>query len=56
MFIDDKSITLADIPGLIEGSSQNKGLGFEFLKHVEKTKSLCYVIDMSNTHQYKPWE
>lgn len=49
-------MTLADIPGLIEGSSANKGLGFEFLKHVEKSKVLCYVIDMSNTHEYKPWD
>lgn len=55
-FIDDKSITLADIPGLIEDSSKDKGLGFEFLKHVEKTKSICYVIDMSNNHEKKPWE
>lgn len=49
-------MTLADIPGLIEGSSANKGLGFEFLKHVEKSKVLCYVIDMSNNHDYKPWD
>ena len=49
-------MTLADIPGLIEGSSANKGLGFEFLKHVEKSKVLCYVIDMSNTHEHTPWD
>lgn len=55
-FLDDKYITLADIPGLIEGSSQNKGLGFEFLKHVERTKALCFVIDMSNTHEKAPWD
>lgn len=55
-FIDDKSVTLADIPGLIEDSSKNKGLGFEFLRHIEKTKSICYVIDMSGLHEKSPWD
>ena len=46
-FIDDFSFTMADIPGIIEKASENKGLGFEFLKHIERTKILCYVIDIS---------
>lgn len=39
------NIILADIPGLIEGASQGKGLGFKFLKHIEKTKVLLHCID-----------
>ena len=45
--VDDYSFVLADLPGLIEGASLGSGLGDKFLKHVERTKVIAHVIDMS---------
>lgn len=43
-----------DIPGLIEGASQGVGLGYAFLKHIERTKVLVHVVDAASTEGRDP--
>ena len=53
---NDYSYTIADLPGLIEGASDGAGLGHKFLKHIERTKIIAHVIDMSGMEGRDPYQ
>lgn len=54
--IYENKITIADIPGIIEGANKGLGLGFEFLRHIQRCKVFVHIVDISENNPYKNYE
>ncbi|MFT8908913.1 MAG: GTPase ObgE [Lentilactobacillus diolivorans] len=53
---DGRDFAVADLPGLVEGASKGVGLGFQFLRHVERTRVILHLVDMSGTEGRDPYD
>ncbi len=56
VYDDYAKVTMADVPGIIEGAAKGVGLGLDFLKHLERSHVLVYVLDMAGTDNRAPWK
>ena len=52
----DQDVVIADIPGIIEGASEGSGMGYKFLRHISRTKGLCYMVDLSDDNYLEAYD